>query len=351
MKRDTPAHDALDYLCVDAFLVHLVDVQALATAFETGIIDLLAAVPGSNTEALQQIFRGEPRGLQLLLDLLQTNSVVREADGGWELKPQFRRALRYRDLLEAKIDFANIAAPDLIGHFSALLRDPKEFMRTAGMFRLFAYGKCFEVTPENLALAGRWMRITSALTRYEARICLQKHDFAPYRRMLDIGGNSGEFVLQLCRQHRELQATVFDLPVVCEVGRKHVIFEEEAERIQFVRGNVLTDRLPEGFDLVTFKSVLHDWPDREATDFLARASRSVTPGGTLLIFERGHYDFSQGTPPYSVLPFLTFAHCYRDPSVYAEQLQQLGFADIVVEQFQLEMPFFIVSGRKAGQAG
>ena len=261
---------------MDDFLVHLIDVQALAAAFECGLIDRLAAAPGCKIEALQEVFGGEPRGLQLLLDLLRTNRVAREGEG-WELTAEFRKALQYRDLLEAKIDFANIAAPDLIHHFPALLRNPNEFMRKADMFGLFAYGRCFDSTPENLALARRWMRITTALTRYEARVCLQRHDFSTHRRMMDFGGNSGEFVLRLCQQRRELHATVFDLPVVCDVGRQHVLFEEEAERIQFVKGNALTDPLPTGFDLITFKSVLHDWPDREATDFVERASRSLLP--------------------------------------------------------------------------
>src|SRR6267378_1789217 len=105
------------------------------------------------------------------------------------------------------------------------------------------------------------MRITTSLTRYEARACLRHHDFGRYARMLDIGGNSGEFALEICKAHPSVQATVVDLPVVCDIGREHVRREPEATRITFVEANALEDRLPEGFDVVTFKSMLHDWPD------------------------------------------------------------------------------------------
>ena len=42
-------------------------------------------------------------------------------------------------------------------------------------------------------------------------------DLAGRRRMLDVGGNSGEFLLQVCRRNPELQGTVIDLPLVCDV--------------------------------------------------------------------------------------------------------------------------------------
>ena len=93
------------------------------------------------------------------------------------------------------------------------------------------------------------MRITTLLTRYEAAVCMDHHDFSQYRRMLDVGGNSGEFVLRICRRYPDISAAVFDLPLVCELGQEHVRGTAEADRISFVKGGkteVGPDRVRQG---------------------------------------------------------------------------------------------------------
>jgi SAM-dependent methyltransferase len=172
------------------------------------------------------------------------------------------------------------------------------------------------------------------------------HDFSRYHQILDIGGNSGEFVLQICRRHPGVSATVFDLPLVCDIGQEHIRSEAEADRISFIKGNALTDALPKGFDLITFKSMLHDWPEKEAKQFIVKASHSLEPGGTLLIFERGPLEVRERTLPYSMIPFLLFFHSFRSPVVYEEQFKDLGFQDTKVERVDLETPFYLMTATK-----
>lgn len=331
-----------EYLCVDEFLRDFLSVQALATAFTLELIDLLAERQVVRVSELH----GDVRGLRLLLDVLRSSSVVEENGGEITLSDRFRRALQFRDLLEAKIEFANIAAVDFLQHFPALVVEPGAFMASAGMFRLFDYGRAWERTPENEEATRRWMRLTTALTRYEAGVCLARFPFAKHRRMLEIGGNSGEFALQVCQQHPQIEATVFDLPVVCDVGRKHVQGKPGSERVQFVAGDARRDPLPEGCDLVAFKSMLHDWPDEDAARFLNRANAVLEPGGAVLIFERDRVEVGREPLPFGALPLVVFAGAYRGPEFYVAALQALGFIEIRVERVELELPFFLLSAVK-----
>jgi SAM-dependent methyltransferase len=342
-----PANGDRAYLVVDEFLRTFTDTQAVAAAIQLGVVDALAR-DNQAFDALQSTIGDETHGLHFLLELLRANGVVELSEGTWRLTARFREALRFRDLLEAKIDFANIAAADLMNHFAVMIRDPQEFQKRARMFQLFSYGRCYEYTPENHALTQRWMRFTTALTRHEAGVCMSCYDFSKHRRIMDVGGNSGEFALQICKRHRDLRATVFDLPLVCDIGREHVCREQEAARIDFISGDALADRLPSGRDLVSFKSMLHDWPDREARHFLANAAEALAPGGTLLIFERGRFAVGASTLPYSALPLVPFAHSYREPGFYVQTLEELGFSSIAVDRIELEMPFFLITGAKAG---
>jgi SAM-dependent methyltransferase len=347
-ESDVRMRGVRDYLCVEPFLRGFVEARALATAFELGFIDLMAGLSPATRAEIARRWSGDARGLELLLALLAAGGVVEEQAGGVALTPGFRRSLRYRDLLEAKLAFAHAAVPDVLELFTALIQSPDRFQRAARMFALFDYRRSQEVTPAALAHTQRWVRLTTVLTRYEAPVCLQIQPCHDARSVLDIGGNSGEFALQMCRRVPGLRATIVDLPAVCRIGEAHVRPEAEASRITFRPADALTDALPTGFDLVTFKSVLHDWPEREARQLLRRASGCLEPGGRLLIFERGPLEPGGQPLPFSLLPYLLFARTFRSPQPYMAELEALGFREIATRRVELETPFFLVTATKTG---
>lgn len=336
-----------DYLRVDTFITNIVEARALGTAFQLGIIDYIDKNQNSSFDNLKRQFGNNNKGLLLLLNLLKTSRVIEDSNGEISLTRQFLRALPYRDLLEAKLDFANFVAPDFTDHFTTLIKTPEHFGPDTRTFDLFAYNRCFDFTPENYELTKRWMRITTALTRYEAQACIEFHDFSRYQTMMDIGGNSGEFALQICKKYREISATIFDLPLVCHIGEEHVSSKPEAGRITFIKGNALTDVLPNGFDLISFKSMLHDWPDKEARHLIMKASQALKSGGEILIFERGEIEPDEKPLPYSMIPFLLFFNSFRSPLFYQEHLSELGFQKIEIQRIDLEMPFFLITATKA----
>lgn len=342
-----PGQD-LDFLVVDRYVGSLVGARALKTAFELGLIDRLVESRSGSSEALGRALGLDATGMRFLLDLLTAGEVVIEHRGDVRLHERFREALRYRDLLEVKLDFAGFTLNDFADLFTPLVKDPGTFMGAARLFELFDYRRALQGGPENYQRTRVWMRITSTLTRYEARACMKLHDFGGYRRMLDVGGNSGEFLLQLCRRHSGLTGTVLDLPLVCEIGLEHVMAEPEAGRIRFLKADVRRDPLPGGYDLIAFKSMLHDWPEEQAARFLAEAARALEPGGTLLVFERAALPVRAAMPPLVMLPHLLFFRSYRRPEFYVEKLRALGFPSPESREIELDSPFFVVSARKAG---
>lgn len=279
------------------------------------------------------------------LDLLQAYGFVCRENNIVSLNSEFRSVLKYRDYIESTIEFANVIAPDVSDRLSLLFEDEAKFMESSRLFELFGYHRCFEITDENIRLTKRWVNFTTGLTRYEAKVCLHHHDFCQYKTMMDIGGNSGEFALQACKKHPELQVIVVDLPVVCEIGLEHVAQDPEASRIQFKKANALLDELPKGLDLVTFKSILHDWPKEGVDAFLEQAHRSLRPGGTVLIFERGPIDSRQAIP-YSMLPIFMFFRSFRSPELYCQQLESAGFEDVTIKSLALKTGFSIISAQK-----
>lgn len=344
-----------DYLCVDAFIADMVGARALSTAFETGVIDYMIVHASCTAEAIQADLQLDKRGLQLLLSMLRANRVIEstrnddamtDKNSEIQLSASFNAAIVFRDLMEAKLYFANLVAPDFLHLLTALLMAPAKFAEQARIFKLFSYQRAFEPTAENYEQTARWMRITTALTKYEAQACIAAFDFSPYRRLLDIGGNSGEFVLRICRKHHELHAAVYDLPLVCDIGARHVAEEQEAARIQFIQRDPAQLALPPGYDLITFKSMLHDWPDAEMGDFLRRAYDALEVGGTLMIFERAEARVEDVQIAYGQLPLMLFFRSYRTPQAYQAQLAATGFHSIAVAEVPLDMSFILITAIK-----
>ncbi len=336
-----------DYLCIDAFIKGVVEARSLATAIEAGLIDHLLENGPSTMGEIEKRFAMDAPGASLLLDLLRLNNVTEEQGDKIMLTPAFIKALRYRDLLETKLEFAHLLLADFTELFTELIAGPGRFVGSSRTFDLFSYGRAFEYSPENYALTKRWVAITTSLTRYEAASCIGRYAFGLHRRMLDIGGNSGEFVLQICRKYSGIRASVLDLPLVCEIGREHLAHEPEAERISFIKGNAFTDPLPETFDIISFKSMLHDWPEKDALMLIGKAARALAPGGVLLIFERGRIAVHRHTPPYSAIPILLFFRYFRDPAFYESHLSALGLQDVRVTEILLDTPFYLITARKS----
>jgi SAM-dependent methyltransferase len=335
--------DEREYLCVDEFLRTLVDARALRTAFELRLIDHLLATPETTLAELTRAFSGDARGVAFLIQLLAANAVVDQAQGRIALSPAFRRALRYRDLMETKLEYGTFVQSDLTELFTTAIGSPTAFFQQSKTFQLFCYDRAQGEGPEDYELTKRWMRITTCLTRYEAHVAMRHHDYGRYERILDIGGNSGEFVLQICSKHPAIRATVFDLPMVCRIGREHVRRAPAGERITFVEGDALSDPIPGGQDLVSFKSMLHDWPDTDARQFMTRARDALRPGGTMLVFERGPVEANDRS--WALIPFLLFFRSFRPPEFYTAQMATLGLQDVQVQRIDLESPFFLVTGR------
>lgn len=342
-----PGPESRAYLCVDEFMKDLVSARALATALEIGLVDRLAGGAAVPVRGLAEALGCAPAGMQLALDLLRTSGVLTTVPTDAVVAtPAFLEALKYRDLLEVKLAFTEAVLCDFHQDFTRLLRDPGRFIASSRTYDLFRYDLCLNESPAALDRARRWMYFTTGLTRHEAGVLLDCYDVTPHRRMMDIGGNSGELSLALCRRNAALESLVFDIPAVCAVGREHVASDAAGARVTFRTGNALEDALPTDRDLITFKSMLHDWPDGAAMRLLERACAALSPGGTLLIYERGPFVFGAAPPRYSLIPCLLFLHCYRDAAWYLHALAKLGMADIESISVSLDGPFHVIAARK-----
>ncbi len=110
-------------------------------------------------------------------------------------------------------------------------------------------------------------------------------DLAGVTRVLDVGGGSGAYAMAFIRAKPGLRATVFDLPAVLPLTRRHVEAANLAGAIELVAGDYNTDPPGEGFDLVFLSAILHSNSPEENRQLLRRCGTALTAGGQLVIQE------------------------------------------------------------------
>jgi demethylspheroidene O-methyltransferase len=108
---------------------------------------------------------------------------------------------------------------------------------------------------------------------------------ARHRRLLDVGGGDGSFLIAAGRTVPHLELVLFDLPPVAAIARQRFLAAGLAGRARAYGGNLFEDRLPENADLVTLNRVLHDHDDSAAMAILRAVRSAIAPDGTLLVTE------------------------------------------------------------------
>src|SRR5262245_27518876 len=216
------------YKIVGEFLNGYLRVEALAAAFQLGIIGALEPGSVASADALAKSLSLDRLHLQILLDILTHDGVLQKGSDGFSLSERFRGALAYRDLLEVRMEFARLARRALFDNYALSVRDP---FRYQGRLHDFKFHPMPDYTPSVRQATEVWVRFISTFTRYAAPCFLARHDFGCYATVLDVGGNNGELALQLCRAYPRLQVTIFDIPVVSDIGNERVAAAGLADRI------------------------------------------------------------------------------------------------------------------------
>jgi 2-polyprenyl-3-methyl-5-hydroxy-6-metoxy-1,4-benzoquinol methylase len=108
--------------------------------------------------------------------------------------------------------------------------------------------------------------------------------------MLDVGGSHGLYSAAICRRNPPLESEVLELPSVIEMARA-VSKEYSSDRfVQHIEGDILTTTLSKTYDVVFLGNVLHHLQDDIVASVLAKLAASMTPRGTIAIWDLAETD-------------------------------------------------------------
>ena len=185
-----------------------------------------------------------------------------------------------------------------------------------------------------------------AITAPAAAALAKTYDFRPHRRVLDLGGGTGSFLIAVLRQHPMLKGTLFDIPNVGPVARQRLAREPEGSRIEVAEGDFFKDPIPQGHDVVIVANVVHLFVPSRNMELLRRTRQHVASSARVLLVDFWT-DPTHTLPPEAPLMAGEFLVHTGEGDVYsehegAEWLRQTGWRQ--VERADLAGPISLVVG-------
>ena len=227
---------------------------------------------------------------QLALDPSATERLLRAAIS-LRLAERDRHGLYRVGPLGAPL-IANPALGRMIEHHVLLyrdLRDPVALLQEqpaeTELSRYWSYARAADPRDARPAAAEPYTELMGATQRLVARNVLDRYSLGRHRRLLDIGGGDGTFLMEASARSPDLELALFELPAVAEEARQNLDEFIESGRARVFEGDFLRDPLPTGADLMSLVRVIHDHDDESALTILHSVRNALAPRGRLLVAE------------------------------------------------------------------
>jgi ubiquinone/menaquinone biosynthesis C-methylase UbiE len=140
-----------------------------------------------------------------------------------------------------------------------------------------------------LALSGRANNVAPHLA--------EKLDLCQHRKLVDLGGGTGIYALELLKQNPHLRAVVMDRPEVLVVAEECARDSGVTERHELIAGDMFTDPIPHGTDVILLSNILHDWNIAECQQLISRCAHALPIGGRICIHDVFLHDELDGPLP------------------------------------------------------
>lgn len=128
------------------------------------------------------------------------------------------------------------------------------------------------------------------------------------KNILDIGGNTGKFSIQLAKKSLNTHVTILDLPEQIKLAQENIVKHGVEKQVNFIGQNVLdnTQKIPTGYDIIWMSQFLDCFKAEDIINLLIRVKESMKEGSKIYIME----------PLWDKQRFETSAYCIINTSPY-----------------------------------
>lgn len=251
--------------------------KVLLAAAELGLFEPMLTTWLGAAEVAAQV-KGEPRGVEILLDALVALELVDKHEGRYRVRP----------------DVAPVVAEGSPGHFVAMLRHRNHLFRRWAQLEDRVRPPIEALASERRAVISdrrmneNFIRAMYAAGHGAAPALVEQIGLGGARVVADLGGGPGHYLAEMARRDPKLQPWLIDLPLTLEVARGILKDSGVRDRVRFVAWDFYEEPAPPGlpaFDLVLVSQVLHSESPEANQRLLQALFPLVAPGGRVVIHE------------------------------------------------------------------
>jgi len=298
---------------------------AMTAADEVGTFAALAA-RAMRTEELAAQLRVDARALGIHLGLLAALGLVERRDGRWRATAATRSWLHPQaDGYYGPMIHRYRAVEPLHAEMVATLRTGDKADSQPSAAEEWERGEMPAEMARNITA------FMNAHSRASSKAVAMQPVFAYVGSLLDVGGGSGIFAIELARAWPALRATVMEIAAVCHEADGYIAAAALDGRVTTQAVNMFTDDWPTGYDAHFFSNIFHDWSDATCRLLARQSFAALPPGGRIFLHEMLMDDDGCGPLPaaaFSVMMLLgTRGRQYSLPEL-RDFLEGAGFVDV-----------------------
>ncbi len=108
-------------------------------------------------------------------------------------------------------------------------------------------------------------------------------DLRNIHKVLDVGGGSGAFSMEIVNAKKDISVVVFDLPDIIPLTQKYIEQAGLQDKIKTIKGNYLHDDLGSGYDLIFLSAIVHSNSFEENKKLIRKCVGALNKNGQVVI--------------------------------------------------------------------
>ena len=261
--------------------------QGFLVSYSLGLFHILNDKDMSVEELCQDLSL-QKRPLQALLSICLSLGLLTIIKNKYSLSEDTKQNLMigkknyYSDVLNLLIKNNEIFNFDTIR--KAILKNKSQ---------IYQENAIFEKNKTNQELTKDFIKSMHNKSYFPASIIVDYMDLNKHKILLDIGGGSGIFAINICKRFLNMKGIVFDMPIVCKMSQNYINENNMSNRVTTYSGDMWTDHFPIA-DIHFFSDILHDWSYESNLLLLKKSYQSLPTGGQIILNEKLFNDKKTG---------------------------------------------------------
>lgn len=307
--------------------------RVLLSAYELGIFSVLGEMEKTSSDIAKEIDAKE-KSTDQLMNALVAIGLLNKKEGKFSNKE-----LAAKFLVKGKPGYmANLAHSNNMWKSWGTLTDAT----LAGTSVMGTIADRDKDWIENFITAMHW------ISKTRAPKIVTMFDLKNVKKVLDVGGGSGAYSIEIVKTKPEIKATIFDLATVLSLTKEHIKEAGVLDKIDFASGDFNVSEFPKGFDFVLLSSIIHAESVKDNIKLIKKCYDSLNKNGKIVIS-----DFimnpDRTSPTFGALFALNMLMHTNAGDTYTEEevmawMEEAGFVDI--KKKECDWGVSLVSGTK-----